>query len=200
MPNVTDYPLGEIRGGLESELGLRVVVDRKWSEEPEEKVLLQEPPSDATVHAGDTVTLTVSGGTDMPIELDVNLADTVLLKEAKLPRGTFQPGDTIEVILYWKPLRTTSVPYIVFVHVINDDGNLVAQRDVEPAVPTTDWGTGVVEDLHRVNLPGDLSAGTYELRTGLYRQGQSHVRLPVVDVGLTTAESDSILVVEITVE
>lgn len=199
MPHVTDYPLGEIQGGLESELGLRVVVDRKWSEEPEEKVLLQEPSSGATIRAGDTVTLTVSGGTDMPIELDVNLADTVLLEEAKLSQATFQPGDTIEVALYWKPLRTTSVPYIVFVHVINDDGNLVAQQDVEPAVPTTDWGTGVVEDLHRFNLPGNLSAGTYQLRTGLYRQGQSHVRLPVVDVGLTTAESDSILIIEITI-
>jgi serine/threonine-protein kinase len=200
MPNVTDYPLGEVQGGLESELGLRVVVDRKWSEDPEERVLLQEPSSGATVHAGDTVTLTVSGGTDIPIELDVNLADTVLLQKAKLPQATFQPGDTLKVTLYWKPLRTTSVPYIVFVHVINDDGNLVAQQDVEPAVPTTDWGTSVVEDLHRFNLPGNLSAGTYELRTGLYRQGQSHVRLPVVDVGLTTAESDSILIIEITVE
>ena len=200
MPNVTDYPLGEIQGGLESDLGLRVVIDRKWSEEPEEKVLSQEPSSGTTVQAGDTVTLTVSGGIDMPIELDVNLADTVLLREVKLPRATFRPGDTVEITLFWKPFRTTSVPYIVFVHVIDADGNLVAQQDVEPAVPTTDWGTSVVEDLHRVNLPGSLSAGTYQLRAGLYCQGQSYVRLPVVDVGLTTAESDSILIVEITVE
>lgn len=200
MPNVIDYPLGEIQGGLESELGLHVVVDRKWSEEPEEKVLSQEPPSGATIHAGDTVTLTVSGGTDMPIELDVNLADTVLLREAKLPQVTFRPGDAIEVTLYWKPLRTTSVPYIVFVHVIDAGDNLVAQQDVEPAVPTTDWGTSVVADLHRFSLPGSLSVGPYQLRTGLYRQGQPHIRLPVVDAGLTTAESDSILIAEIKVE
>jgi serine/threonine protein kinase len=200
MPNVTAYPLGEIQGGLESELGLRVVIDRKWSEEPEDKVLSQEPSSGVTVHAGDTVTLTVSGGTEMPIELDVNLADTVLLREAKLPQATFRPGDTIQVTLYWKPLHTTSVPYIVFVHVISAGGNLVAQQDVEPSVPTTDWGTSVVEDLHRFNLPGSLPAGTYQLRTGLYRQGQPSVRLPVVDAGLTTVESDSILITEITVE
>jgi serine/threonine protein kinase len=200
MPNVTDYPLGEVQGGLESELGLRVVVDRKWSEEPEEKVLSQEPSSGATIHAGDTVTLTVSGGTDIPIALDVNLADTVLLSEAKLPHATFRPGDTIEVTLYWKPLRTTSVPYIVFVHVIDAGGNLVAQQDVEPTVPTTDWGTSVVADLHRFSLPGALSAGIYQLRTGLYRQGQPSVRLPVVDAGLTTVESDSIMITEIKVE
>jgi hypothetical protein len=58
----------------------------------------------------------------------------------------------------------------------------------------------MVEDVHRFNLPGDLSAGTYQLRTGLYRQGQPHIRLPVVDAGLTTAESDSILIFEIEVE
>jgi serine/threonine-protein kinase len=200
MPNVSGYPLVEIRGGLESELGLRVVIDREWSEEPEEKVLSQEPLSGATVHTGDTVTLTVSGGLDMPIELDVNLADTVLLREARLPQAMFRPGDTVGVTLYWKPLRTTSVPYIVFVHVLDADGSLVAQQDVEPTVPTTSWGTSVVEDVHRFDLPGSLSAGTYQLRTGLYRQGQPHVRLPVVDTGLTTAESDSILIVEITVE
>jgi predicted Ser/Thr protein kinase len=200
MPNVTDYPLGEIQGGLESELGLHVIVDRKWSEEPEEKVLSQEPSSGATIRAGDTVTLTVSGSTDIPIELDVNLADTVLLSEAKLTRATFRPGDTIEVILYWKPLRTTSVPYVVFVHVIDADGTLVAQQDVEPTVPTTDWGTSVVADLHRFGLPGSLSTGTYQLRTGLYRQGQPQIRLPVVDAGLTTVESDSILIAEIKVK
>lgn len=200
MPNVTDYALGEIQGGLESDLGLRVVVDRKWSEEPEDKVLSQEPSSDTTIRAGDTVTLTVSGGIDMPIELNVNLADTVLLREVKLPQATFLPGDMIEVTLYWEPLRTTSVPYVVFVHVIDASGNLVAQQDVAPAIPTTDWGPSVVEDPHRFDLPGGLPAGTYQLRTGLYRRGQSHVRLPVVDPGLTTAEADSILIIEITVE
>jgi hypothetical protein len=57
-----------------------------------------------------------------------------------------------------------------------------------------------VEDLHRFKLPGDLPTGVYQLRTGLYRQGQPDVRLPVVEAGLTTAESDSILIAEIKVE
>ena len=83
---------------------------------------------------------------------------------------------------------------------IDADGDLVAQEDVEPSVPTTDWGASVVKDVYQFKLPVRLSAGTYQLRTGLYRQGQPHVRLPVVDAGLTTAESDSILIAEIEVE
>jgi serine/threonine-protein kinase len=200
MPGVTDYALDEVRSGLESELGLQVVVTEKWSGEAEGVVLAQEPDLGAMVHPGDTVTLTVSGGVDMPIDLEVNLADTVVLQQAELTQAVFQPGEEIQVTLYWKPLQGTSTPYIVFVHVIDADGDLVAQQDVEPPVPTTDWGLSVVEDLHRFNLPGGLSAGTYQLRTGLYRQGQSHIRLPVVDAGLTTAESDSVLIVEIEVE
>jgi len=200
MPGVIDYSLQDVREGLESELGLRVVVERKWSEEPEGIVLLQEPGHGATVHASDTVTLTVSGGVDMPIELEVNLADTVILEEIKLTQATFRPGEMVRVTLYWNPLQATSVPYIVFVHLIDPAGNLVAQQDVEPRVPTTDWGPGVLEDPHQVVAPTGLSSGTYQLRTGLYRQGQPHVRLPVVDAGLTTAESDSILIAEIRVE
>jgi hypothetical protein len=200
MPSVTGYSLEEVRGGLESELGLRVVVERKWSDELVDKVLSQEPEHGTSIHAGDTVTLTVSGGPDMPIELDVNLADTVLLQQAKLTQATFEPGEKLEVTLYWKPSHATSVPYVVFVHVINAHGNLVAQQDVEPSVSTTDWGTSVVEDVHTFDLPSGLSAGTYQLRTGLYRRGEPSVRLPVVDAGLTTADSDSILIVEIEVK
>ncbi|MFN2270873.1 MAG: Stk1 family PASTA domain-containing Ser/Thr kinase [Anaerolineae bacterium] len=200
MPGVTDYALDEVRVGLESELGLQVVVAEKWSGEAKGLVLAQEPELGATVRSGDTVTLTVSGGVDIPIELEVNLADTVILQRAELTQATFRPGDEVKVTLYWKPLHTTSMPYIVFVHVINADGDLVAQQDVEPSVPTTDWGTSAMEDVYQFNLPVRLSAGTYQLRTGLYRQGQPHVRLPVVDAGLTTAESDSILIAEIEVE
>ncbi|MBN1978171.1 MAG: Stk1 family PASTA domain-containing Ser/Thr kinase [Anaerolineae bacterium] len=200
MPSVTNYALDEVQDGLESGLGLQVVVAERWSGETKGLVLAQEPELGATVHPGDTVTLTVSGGVDMPIELEVNLADTVILQQAKLTQATFRPGEGIKVTLYWEPLHATSMPYIVFVHVIDADGDLVAQQDVEPSVPTTNWGTSVVEDVHQFKLPGGLPAGTYQVRTGLYRQGQPSIRLPVVDAGLTTAESDSILIAEIEVE
>jgi serine/threonine protein kinase len=200
MPGVTDYALDEVQDGLKLELGLQVVVTEKWSGEEKGVVLAQEPELGATVHSGDTVTLTVSGGVDVPIELEVNLADTVILQKAELKQAKFRPGEEIKVDLYWEPLRATSTPYIVFVHLIGPGGDLVAQQDVEPPVSTTNWGTSVVKDPHSVVIPGGSRAGTYQLRTGLYRQGQSSIRLPVVDAGLTTAESDSILIVEIEVE
>jgi hypothetical protein len=188
-----------VEGGLESD-GLSVVIDPLWSSEAEGTILEQEPEVDTIVHAGDTITLTVSGGLDVPIVLEVNLADTVVLEKAELRQATFRPGETIEVTLYWMPLHTTSTRYVVFTHFVNADGNLVAQQDVEPRVPTTEWGPGVLADSHQVVIPAGLTAGSYQLRTGMYRQGQPSVRLPVVDPGRTTVESDSILIAEVEVK
>jgi hypothetical protein len=54
-----------------------------------------------------------------------------------------------------------------------------------------------VVDPHQVGIPAGLPAGRYQLRTGMYPQGQPGSRLPVVDAGLTKAESNSILIIEV---
>jgi predicted Ser/Thr protein kinase len=199
MQNLAGLHLIAVEDGLKSD-GLNTVIEPTWSEEIEGTILTQEPAADTTIHAGDTITLTVSGGLDIPIMLEVNLADTVVLTSVELKQATFRPGETIGLTLHWEPIRTTSMRYVVFVHLVDLSGNLIAQQDVEPYVPTTEWGPNLVIDPHQVTIPGDTSPGIYGLRTGLYRQGQSHIRLPVVDPGLTEVDSDSILIAEIEVE
>jgi tRNA A-37 threonylcarbamoyl transferase component Bud32 len=203
MPGVMDYPLEEVQAGLESELKLHVVIVEKWSGEPRGLVLLQEPEPETTIYAGDTVTLTVSGGVDIPILLEVNLSDTIMLKEAELRQATFQPGEAIEFTLRWVALRPVSRNYRVFVHLQDSGGPYstpVATGDMDPGVPTSQWTPGKVEeDQYRVVIPTGLSAGWYQLRVGLYAQGGGD-RLAVIDAGVTTAELDSILIAEITVK
>jgi serine/threonine protein kinase len=200
MPGVVDYPVEIVQDGLESD-GLRVQIEEVWSEEPKGMVLAQEPGHGATIYAGDTVTLTVSGGVDVPIPLEANLADMVMLDRAELRQEMFQPGEVIAVTLRWRVLRATDAPYVVFVHLMGPDGRLVAQQDVEPIRPTTAWAPGMeVVDPHQVTIPARQPAGRYQLRTGMYPQGQPGSRLPVVDAGLTTAESDSVLIAEIEVQ
>jgi len=196
MPGVVDYPVEMVQDGLESD-GLRVSVEEVWSVQPEGTVVTQEPERGTTIHAGDTVTLTVSGGVDIPIPLQVNLADLIVLESAELRQETFQPGGVIAVTLRWWALHAINTHCVVFVHLIGPDGRLVAQQDVEPVIPTTTWVPGVeVVDPHQVTIPADQPAGRYQLRTGMYPQGQPNSRLPVVDAGFTTAEWDSILVAE----
>ena len=200
MPGVVGYPIEIVRDGLGVD-GLELQIDEVWSQETQGMVLAQEPEDGATIYAGDTVTLTVSGGVEVLIPLEVNLADLIVLENADLPQERFQPGGTVEVTLRWQTRRSISAHYVVFVHLMGPDGGLVAQQDMEPVTPTTSWVPGVVvEDLHQVVIPGDQPAGTYQLRTGIYPQGQPGYRLQVVDPGLTTAESDSILIAEIEVK
>jgi serine/threonine protein kinase len=197
MPLVVDYALEVVQKGLESS-GLQVEIEEVWSTRPKGMVLAQTPEEETAIYAGDTVTLTVSGGVDIPILLEVNLADLALLERAELRQETFQPGGVIAVTLRWRALRSIGTHYVVFVHLIGPDGRLVAQQDVEPIRPTMAWVPGVeVVDPHQVAVPAAGPAGQYQLRAGMYPQGQPGHRLPVVDAGLTTAESDSILIAEV---
>ncbi len=200
LPGVVGYPVEMVQNGLESD-GLRVVVEEVWSPQPEGMVVTQEPGRGVTLRADDTVTLTVSGGVDVPIPLDVNLANLIVLEAASLRKGIFQPGDVIALTLRWHAVRSIDTHYTVFVHVMGSDGNLVAQQDAEPISPTTEWMASVgVMTPHQVVIPADLPAGRYQLRVGMYPQGQPGARLPVVDAGLTTAELDSILIAEFEVQ
>lgn len=201
MPGVVDYPVELVRDGLESD-GLRVNVEQVWSTETEGMVLAQEPEPKTTVHVGDTVTLTVSGGVEINIPLEVNLNDQVILESAELRQETFQPGGVIAVTLRWRALRSIDARYVVFVHLVNDPGApAVAQQDAEPFTPTIDWSPGIeMVDPHQVPIPAGLPAGQYQLRVGMYPQGQPSYQLPVVDAGLTTVESGRILVAEIEVK
>jgi len=204
MPGVVGYPIESVQPHLDLD-GLRVISDTVWSAQPEGMVITQEPERGTIVHAGDTVTLTMSGGVDTPIPLKANLDDLIMLESAELGQETFRPGEVIEVTLHWQALRAINTHYVVFVHLmdpsVGPDGRLVAQQDTEPSKPTTTWSPGEeIKDPHGIAIPAGLPVGRYQLRTGMYAPGQSGSRLPVVDAGLTTAESNSILIVEIEIQ
>lgn len=80
---------------------------------------------------------------------------------------------TMTVTLYW---RATAVPqenYFSFIHLVNEQGDIVAQKGFVPAEglrPTKGWRAGeMITDPYTLELPPDLPPGTYELRVGLYR-------------------------------
>lgn len=83
----------------------------------------------------------------------------------------YQPeSDQREITLYWQ----TDAPledYQVFVHVVDDKGQIVAQRDSQPVAgsyPTNFWRTEtVIADTYTFTDP--LPAGNYTVRLGLYR-------------------------------
>ncbi len=105
----------------------------------------------------------------------------------ELAAMSYRPGDTLSLGLFWRALSPIADDYQVFVHVVNAAGERVAGFDKTPLDgwwPTTMWEPGqLVNDEIAVPLPGDLPAGEYELRVGLYRLSDLQ-RLPLTgDVG-----------------
>jgi serine/threonine protein kinase len=198
MVDVVGYSADEVQDGLESD-GLHVAIEEVWSTEPKGAVTAQEPEPGTTIHAGDTVTLTVSGGFDVPIPIEANLADLIVLKSVELPQATFRPGAVATITLHWYALHSPDKHYIVFTHLIDPDDpdgpSSVTLGDAEPYVPTSQWTAGAqIAAPHQITIPLYQPAGRYHLRVGMY---EGPHRLPVVDAGLTTAESDSILIAEV---
>jgi len=83
-----------------------------------------------------------------------------------------RPGEPVPLQFYWRAAATLPQDYTVFVHLLDDTGQLAAQADAEPrggAYPTSAWvADDVIPDKHTLNLPANLAPGEYALRIGLY--------------------------------
>jgi hypothetical protein len=73
--------------------------------------------------------------------------------------------------LYWEVLKTPSADFMTFLHVLDGEGNLLAQFDAPPLeglVPTSHWpDSSLMIDRHKLWLAPDLPEPHY-LRVGLY--------------------------------
>ena len=93
-----------------------------------------------------------------------------------------QAGDELLVALRWESLRSVDYNYQVFVHLLNANGEMLAQRDGQPVQwmrPTSTWQAGEeIVDRYALLLPNDLPQGSYSIAVGLY-DPESGQRLPV---------------------
>ncbi|MBK8986999.1 MAG: glycosyltransferase family 39 protein [Chloroflexi bacterium] len=93
-------------------------------------------------------------------------------------------GDEWLVTLWWQARQAITADYVVFVHVLDDAGNLVAQSDSSPAngsSPTYIWQPGdVIRDQHR--LPRQTAVKP-SLLIGVYDRATTQ-RLPIYHAGV----------------
>ena len=80
---------------------------------------------------------------------------------------------TVELTLYWQSLDVIEDSYKVFVHLLNQDGQIIAQSDQLPAAgaaPTTGWlPNEVIVDKHTITLPlkpDQIAIGLYHASSG----------------------------------
>ena len=98
-------------------------------------------------------------------------------------------GSTLPLTLTWQCLAPMDQDYTVFVHLVGDDRQPLAQADGPPlgppgqgiAYPTGFWQVGQrLADPRPLVLPADLPPGDYELLAGMYLL-ETGERLPLVD-------------------
>jgi hypothetical protein len=112
-----------------------------------------------------------------------NLANEMRLLAFEV-EGKPSPGSELGVTLYWEALLPPGDDYVVFVHLLDGQGQPVAGHDGPPVnrrYPTGTWRPGdIIPDAHSLVLDPGLPPGTYRLLTGMYRW-PSGKRLPVRD-------------------
>jgi hypothetical protein len=113
--------------------------------------------------------------------LDVDLGEQIRLVRYDLvtrPTAREIDGASLFLSLQWQALCSPQDDYIVFVHLLDSEGNLAAQYDAPPLqglYPTSKW---VVGDLFTQQIALAAPAGKYDLVVGMYTYPHI-VRLPV---------------------
>jgi hypothetical protein len=102
------------------------------------------------------------------------------------------PGQELEVSLYWRVEEELSQDYHTYVHVLDKDGQTVAQSDHRPGqeyYPSSLWQPGeILLDVHVLPIPAETQAGAAALVAGAYEYPSlaplgSTVTLGTVDPG-----------------
>ncbi|MFN2208242.1 MAG: glycosyltransferase family 39 protein [Candidatus Promineifilaceae bacterium] len=114
-----------------------------------------------------------------PLPVESPLPEVVSFGDAIELAGmsTEQAGDDLLVTLWWRAAGTPDQEYTVFLHVLDDQGSLLAQDDAVPAAaasPTAIWQAGdVIRDRHRISG----ASGAKNMLVGLYDPASGE-RLP----------------------
>jgi len=121
-----------------------------------------------------------------PIEhpSEFRLGEVVRLLGYDLEPTEVESGGSVHLTLYWQALSTIETSYTVFIHLLDEEGDLRGQRDSVPgggSLPTTGWMAGeVITDRYDISIASDAPPGRYRLLVGMY-EPIGGKRLPVYD-------------------
>ncbi|HSM55148.1 MAG TPA: DUF2142 domain-containing protein [Candidatus Sulfomarinibacteraceae bacterium] len=80
-----------------------------------------------------------------PNAVDASFAGLATLRGYELDARSLEPGQPLEVSLYWEVEKQPPGDFLLFLHLIDEAGTVVAQRDTHPgtgAFPTSHWQPG----------------------------------------------------------
>ena len=128
--------------------------------------------------------------------LDIQFGDVARLVGYDLPQTAVTNNETVPLTLYWQSLTDANpVDYVVFSHILAEDGHLVGQHDSVPvngSRPTTTWITNeYITDPHQLSFR-EAYTGNGRIEVGLYD--------PLTGTRLQTAAGPDFFYLPITLE
>ncbi len=112
---------------------------------------------------------------NVPNYISINFDNQIELIGYDLNTLSAQPGDTVELTLYWRSRRQMREDWIVFANII-DPETLTKYADsnampVDWTRPTSTWSVGeLVVDTHTLTVYEDAQPGLYWFEVGLFQQ------------------------------
>ena len=107
-----------------------------------------------------------------PEPLDLRFSQTLQLLNIKLPDNP-NSDHSFPLVLTWAAMKPMSLDYLVFIHLLDEHDQLIAQSDQTPTwlwpQPTSQWPPQQRHfDRHTLTLPANLPSGRYRLKIGFY--------------------------------
>jgi len=141
---------------------------------------------------------------DDRIPLGITYGEGIRLDSYSLLTPATESGGILQLGLTWEALAEIPRRYKVFVHLLDERGAIVSQRDSEPLGgqrPTTSWSVGeVVEDAYGLWVRPGTPPGGHRLHVGLY-DPESGARLVVtssesapIDTGLDAIDLGTVTI------
>jgi 4-amino-4-deoxy-L-arabinose transferase-like glycosyltransferase len=121
-------------------------------------------------------------GLRQPVGLPANFGDVMLFLGHDRSSSEARPGETLEVVLYWRLLQRPERHYSIFVHLLDAESRIVGEFDAN-SYGTKYWQEGGDEMLlgyYPLLVSADAPPGEYQLEIGVYHQPTGE-RLPVYD-------------------
>ena len=123
-------------------------------------------------------------------DTSLNFGNALNLIGSEWLDGSLAPGETAELMTIWQvtdpAMAGPVVPpafetdMVLFTHVINETGDIIAQQDSLEA-PSWDWQAGdVFIQMHPVFIPDGVRPGLYETTVGIYDRSSGE-RLPLLN-------------------
>lgn len=130
------------------------------------------------------------------IGLPLAFGDQLELIGYDVRKPVVEPGKNIRLTTYWRAKERGLAPLSFFVHVLNDQGDIVEQWDGYSYAPRYVQPGDIIVQVHFIPVSTQLPAGHYRLQLGLY-QSLTGQRVPIVLEGEPIADRVWLQTVEV---